>query len=165
MLQCLLLIQALNWLTDSCYSLEFPDAVPNASYHYATGDIVSWPGIKRCGAAMHHGHYTAMNLHQKMLAELKYSEQPKLNELSRDVPPGIGLAVGKKAVSYSPLTGVQAGEDVADLFFGKDLGFSSTFVFNVCFLYAARVLGLTLFTLLLVCWNYMQLGDQASPTS
>lgn len=71
-----------------------------------------------------------MNLHQKLLAETNPSGSTPSsgNELARDVPPGIGLAVGKKAVSYSPMQGVQAGEDVMKLFFEDDLGFNSGFL-------------------------------------
>lgn len=124
-----MLYYIVHWpkLTNHC-SLELTDNVPNAFYHYAIGDIAQWPGIKRCGAAMHHGHYTAMNVHQKLLAVLNQSPSPPtLNELSADVLPGIGLAVGKKAVSYYPTTGVNAGEDVMKLFFEEDLGFKSRF--------------------------------------
>lgn len=42
-----------------------------------------------------------------------------------EVPPMIGLAVGKKAVAYWPEGGVTSGEDVLKNFFGDDLGFSS----------------------------------------
>lgn len=37
----------------------------------------------------------------------------------------MGLAVGKKAASYSPQTGTTSGEDVMKMFFGDDLGFTS----------------------------------------
>ncbi|TQB68712.1 hypothetical protein MPDQ_002892 [Monascus purpureus] len=119
-------------------NLEFPDNAPNAYYHHAAGDIAAWPGIKRCGAAMHHGHYTAINLHQKMLAELDRSSAltMKLVELARDVPGVIGLAIGKKAVSYNPLAGVQSGEDVMKVYFENDLGYR-------------------------ICWDYMRLGEAA----
>ena len=73
---------------------------------------------------MHHGHYTAMNIHQKMRAELDRTASTKLTELA-PVPPTIGLAVGQKAVSYSPMAGVQSGEDVMKVYFGDDLGYGS----------------------------------------
>lgn len=41
----------------------------------------------------------------------------------------MGLAVGKKAASYSPHTGTASGEDVMGMFFGDDLGFTSMLPF------------------------------------
>lgn len=38
----------------------------------------------------------------------------------------MALAVGKKAVSYSPQAGTKSGEDVLKACFGDDLGFTST---------------------------------------
>jgi hypothetical protein len=106
-------------------SLEFAGEIPHAAYHHAAGDIVSWSGIKRCGAAMHHGHYAAVNIYQKMLREQDPSTHVSFLELQRNVPSMIGLAVGSQAVSYSPSDGVQSGEEVCQLFFGDDLGFNS----------------------------------------
>lgn len=112
-------------------SLEFIDTVPNAYYHHAAGDIASWAGIKRCGAAMNHGHYTAANIHQKMLKELDHSGTtvPKFLEIAADVPPCIGLAVGKKAVAYNPISGMDSGEEVTKVYFEDDLGFKSMYSF------------------------------------
>ena len=82
--------------------------------------MIRWSGIKRCGAAMHMGYFAAHNLHQRM--------QDKSEFLSlAEIPPMIGLAVGKKAVSYWPGAGVSSGEDVMKAFFGDDLGFTSEF--------------------------------------
>ena len=58
-----------------------------------------------------------------------------MSELDHDVPPGIALAVGKKAVAYSPMTGMQAGEDVMKMFFEEDLGFDSEFFFFFFFFF------------------------------
>lgn len=44
-----------------------------------------------------------------------------------EVPPMIGLAIGKQAVAYWPEAGMTSGEDVLKAFFGDDLGFSSKF--------------------------------------
>ncbi|CRG90994.1 hypothetical protein PISL3812_08042 [Talaromyces islandicus] len=115
-------------------SLQFNSNIPNAYYHHATGDIVSWSGIKRCGTAMHHGLYTANNIHQKILANIR-NITPVYKELDVDIPPMMGLAVGKQAASYGPPDNrVSSGEDVMQMFFGNDLG-------------------------LTICWNYMHLGD------
>ncbi|KAI6466472.1 hypothetical protein MCOR06_011432 [Pyricularia oryzae] len=114
-------------------SIAFPPSIPNAEYHYAPGDLAHWSGIKRCGGAMHMGFCAATNMHQLMLQEMSAGQHiPKPIKLS-EFPPMIGLAVGKKAVSYSPDAGTNSGEDVAEMFFGNDLGFS-------------------------ICWNYLRLG-------
>jgi hypothetical protein len=44
-----------------------------------------------------------------------------------EIPPMIGLAVGKKAMSYWPEGGTDFGETVMEQFFGDDLGFTSEF--------------------------------------
>ena len=103
----------------------FPKEVPNASYHYATGDAAHWSGIKRCGGAMHHGYLAACNIHQTMMEQV-LGVTPKFREMAH-VPPMIGLAVGKKAMSYGPEQGVHSGEDVAEVYFGDDLGFTSEY--------------------------------------
>lgn len=111
--------------TSMCVSsLAFPSDTPNARDHYAIGDLVRWSGIKRCGAAMHMGYYAANNIHQQMRQKLVPGAEPALLELE-EIPPMIGLAVGKKAVSYWPQAGMSSGEDVMKLFFGDDLGFES----------------------------------------
>lgn len=49
-------------------------------------------------------------------------------ELTMNVPPMMGLAVGKQAVSYGPPdNSVSSGEDVMQMFFEDDLGLTSTF--------------------------------------
>lgn len=105
-------------------STSFIEGTPNATYHYAAGDIARWPGIKRCGAAMHQGLHTAVNIHQRILSA-QTGSAPQLKELDSNVPAMMGLAVGKKAVSYSPQTGAKSGEDVLKMCFGDDLGFTS----------------------------------------
>ncbi|PCG89915.1 Dimeric alpha-beta barrel [Penicillium occitanis (nom. inval.)] len=114
-------------------STAFIEGTPNATSHYAAGDIARWPGIKRCGAAMHQGLHTAVNIHQRILAA-QNGIKPHFKELDSNVPPMMGLAVGKKAASYSPQTGIASGEDVMKMFFGDDLGFT-------------------------ICWNYLRLGE------
>ncbi|EWZ96636.1 hypothetical protein FOWG_03942 [Fusarium oxysporum f. sp. lycopersici MN25] len=114
-------------------NLQFQDGTPNAESHYAAGDITNWPGIKRCGGAMHHGHYVAQNIHQSILSQ-RAGHTPEFKELVV-YPPVIGLAVGKKAVASSPDTGTVYGEEVAQSCFRDDLGWT-------------------------ICWNYMQLGGR-----
>lgn len=105
--------------------------MPNAEFHYAAGDIVAWSGIKRCGAAMHMGQYAAENIHQRMLKHV-YGAEPAFNELS-EIPPMIGLAVGKKAVVYDPDEGTSDGEHLLKSYFGQDLGHQSE---SPCYLFA-----------------------------
>jgi hypothetical protein len=74
---------------------------------------------------MHQGLYTAANIHQKMLANLR-NITPVYKELAPDIPPMMGLAVGTQAASYGPPDNiVSSGEDVMQMFFGNDLGFTS----------------------------------------
>ncbi|KAM0246420.1 hypothetical protein ACHAP5_004734 [Fusarium lateritium] len=114
-------------------NLQIEEGTPNAEAHYAVGDINNWPGIKRCGGAMHHGHYAALNIHQSILSH-RAGHIPKFKELVV-YPPVIGLAVGKKAVAYGPESGTVSGEEVAQSCFRDDLGWT-------------------------ICWNYMQLGGR-----
>lgn len=113
--------------------MRFAGDVPNAHVHFGVGDAIKWSGIKRCGAAMHMGYYAAHNIHELILEKLN-GTAPKFLELG-EVPPMIGLAVGKKAMSYSPGQGVDAGEEVMRVFFGDDLGFG-------------------------ICWRHMRLGQE-----
>lgn len=104
-------------------NMMFPEDTPNAASHFAIGDAIKWSGIKRCGGAMHMGYMVAHNIHELVLERLN-GASPKFQEMS-EVPPMIGLAVGKKAVSYGPAQGVMSGEEVMKAFFGSDLGFDS----------------------------------------
>ncbi|KAJ5970101.1 FAD-dependent pyridine nucleotide-disulfide oxidoreductase [Penicillium vulpinum] len=113
-------------------SLQFSGAIPNAEHHWAVGDLTAWEGIKRCGGAMHMGHYAAMNIHQHMMAECT-GVKPNYQTL-QPFPSVMGLAVGKTAVSYVPSEGTREGEDLMKTLFGKDMGHT-------------------------ICWNYMRLGE------
>lgn len=74
---------------------------------------------------MHQGHYVAMNIHQQLI-EKRTGQEAAFYELN-EVPPMIGLAVGKKAVAYGPSSGTISGEDVAHAYFRDDLGWGSKF--------------------------------------
>ncbi|KAJ5779918.1 FAD-dependent pyridine nucleotide-disulfide oxidoreductase [Penicillium paradoxum] len=113
-------------------SLQFSGAVPNAEHHWAVGDLTAWEGIKRCGGAMHMGHYAAVNIHRHMMAECT-GEKPDYHTL-QPFPSVMGLAIGEKAVSYTPDEGTREGEDLMKSLFGKDMGHT-------------------------ICWNYMRLGE------
>ncbi|KAI1378423.1 FAD/NAD(P)-binding domain-containing protein [Hypoxylon crocopeplum] len=96
------------------------DKVANAAAHFAIGDLIHWSGIKRCGAAMHQGKYAGWNIHQLMLQDIQ-GKTPVFNELG-EIPPMIGLAVGKTALSYGQ-EGMKHGKQVMEWFFEEDLGF------------------------------------------
>lgn len=69
---------------------------------------------------MHMGHYAATNVHQHMLAECTGG---KTNFLTlQPFPSMMGLAVGKKAVTYNPTDGTRDGEDLMATMFGDDMG-------------------------------------------
>jgi NADH dehydrogenase FAD-containing subunit len=105
--------------------MNFLSSTPNSSHHFAVGDLVSRSGIKRCGAAMAMGHNAAFNIHQQLLeAASDGKHKAEFIELP-EVPAMIALAVGRKAVSYSPGNGVQEGVEVMRSFFGEDLGLKS----------------------------------------
>lgn len=142
-------------------TLHFTSDISNARRHFAVGDLAAWSGIKRCGAAMHMGHYAAYNIHQQLLhpqtpsspandsantttsgnssrrSSIDTDSKPRFMSLAEH-PPVIGLAVGRTAITYSPADGVTSGEDVEKLMFGGDLGWS-------------------------ICWNYLKLGEACPP--
>ncbi|KAJ5552039.1 FAD-dependent pyridine nucleotide-disulfide oxidoreductase [Penicillium sp. DV-2018c] len=113
-------------------TLQFSGDIANAEHHWAVGDLTAWEGIKRCGGAMHMGHYAAMNIYQHMLAECT-GAKPQYQTL-QPFPSVMGLAVGRKAISYTPDDGTREGEDLMESLFGKDMGHT-------------------------ICWNYMRLGE------
>ncbi|OLN95354.1 Apoptosis-inducing factor-like protein A [Colletotrichum chlorophyti] len=106
-------------------SLVLSSDIPNAADHLAIGDIALWSGIKRCGTAMHMGHFAAINAHQLMLARLTAgAHKPVFSELG-PIEPMMGLAIGKKAVASGPGMGTTWGEDVMQAYFKNDLGFDN----------------------------------------
>jgi hypothetical protein len=124
--------------------------IPNADSHFAVGDMINWSGIKRCGSAMHQGKLTGLNIHQIMQRELE-GKEVKYNEID-EVPPMMGLAVGKSAVSYGP-DGMSSGPQVMQMFFEEDLGFRSKLTANV--FAAGSVANHSSCT---VCWDHLRLG-------
>ena len=78
---------------------------------------------------MHMGSFAAHNIHQLMTAKLDPSHEPRLLELE-PVPPMIGLAVGRKALAYSPEMGTIEGEEVMKVYFRDDLGLGSELSFD-----------------------------------
>jgi NADH dehydrogenase FAD-containing subunit len=99
--------------------------ITNTQNHFAVGDIASWSGIKRCGAAMAMGHIAAVNIHQQLLQQstgklAKFLEFPH-------VSPMIALAVGKEAVMYGEESGTTCGKAEMEMMFGQNLGFDSLY--------------------------------------
>lgn len=131
--------------------------IPNSESHFAIGDQINWSGIKRCGGAMHQGKYAGLNIHQLMQRELEGAEV-KFNEIG-EVPPMIGLAVGKQGISYGP-EGMKSGPQVMQYFFEEDLGFKRKFSSAVSFYHYITERTLTTFFLffLIVCWDHLRLG-------
>ncbi|KAI0444640.1 FAD/NAD(P)-binding domain-containing protein [Xylaria telfairii] len=101
-------------------TMQLPVGVPNADSHFAVGDMIHWSGIKRCGGALYEGKIAGVNIHQIMLQQLQEKE-PEFIQLP-EVPPMIGLAVGKNGLSYGS-DGMSYGPQVMQLFFEEDLGF------------------------------------------
>lgn len=95
------------------------------------------------------GHYSAINIHQDMLKH-RYGQIPTYKELS-EFPNVMGLAVGKKAVVYDSTNGTASGEDLMASYFGNDLANSSK-----CY---HKVVRLAMLIRVVVCWNYMKLGQ------
>jgi hypothetical protein len=101
--------------------LHFLPSHPYNAHHLAIGDLVAWPGIKRCGAAIAMGTRAADNIFQQIL-----SEQCGIPTALKDwpkYPPMIGLAVGKKAVAYDSEGGARCSEEALKIYFGEDLAF------------------------------------------
>jgi hypothetical protein len=104
--------------------------IANAESHFVIGDLINWSGIKRCGSAMHQGKFAGLNIFQLIERDLS-GKEPQYNELD-EVPPMIGLAVGKQAVAYGP-DGMSMGKEVMQVYFEEDLG-------------------------LRICWDHLRLG-------
>lgn len=117
-------------------NLTFATSAPHDLHHFAIGDLIPQTGVKRCGGAMHHGHYAAYNIHQHVLSTrgVLGEEGPKYQELA-DFGANIGLAVGRQAIGYSEQTGIMRGEETLGYLFGDDLGFK-------------------------YCWDYLRLGEE-----
>jgi apoptosis-inducing factor 2 len=103
-------------------SLQFPAGTPNYAAHYAAGDIVSTPLIKRSGPAQVMGSIAATNIVASLLAAedgLQLSAD-KLRKLPKGMPPTMSLAIGTQAVTIRQ--GLNWGKDVKQRAFGDGLG-------------------------------------------
>ena len=101
---------------------------------------------------MHGGHYIAQNIHKTVLKD-RLGQEPSFLEL-QEVPPMIGLAVGKKAVASGP-EGTVSGEDVLQSYFRDDLRFMSEFLVPDSDGAASRIADAEL-----VCWDWIGMGGR-----
>lgn len=69
------------------------------------------------------GQYAANNIHQRIIAQ-QDGGKPTYQEL-KPFPAVMGLALGHKAVTYSPAEGTKDGEELMAQMFGEDMGNSS----------------------------------------
>lgn len=109
-----------NGLVKIRSTMSFPVNIPNADHHFAVGDLVHWPGIKRVGSALVMGRYAATNILRRMAGK----EDAELEHFP-EVPGMLVLAVGKEAVAYSPAGGLKWGVDTLQGSFEGDLGLRS----------------------------------------
>ncbi|WJG35743.1 uncharacterized protein FOBCDRAFT_186369 [Fusarium oxysporum Fo47] len=105
-------------------SLNLRQGTSNYQDHFSAGDIVQWPGIKRCSGAMHMGQLVAQNVHQRVIQK-PTGREPTMKDLE-EFPPMIAVALAKSAVCYAPQTGVTWGGKVLQTYFGDDMAFSLT---------------------------------------
>jgi NADH dehydrogenase FAD-containing subunit len=107
-------------------SLMFKATIPNASSHFAVGDVIEWTGIKRAGSATVMGQAAAQNIYASILNSESDAESKKitLTELPSWAAV-IGLAVGKQCLTYDPTNGMKYGVDVMKAYFGDDLGWAA----------------------------------------
>lgn len=84
---------------------------------------------------MHMGAVAANNIHQLLLHD-QHGYTPRLLEIPQ-FENMIAVAIGTKAVMYSPQDGTTSGEEQMKQMFGKDLGWS-------------------------IVWNYIQLGEEGN---
>lgn len=73
------------------------------------------------------GHYAAMNVHKHMVAEC--TGQKAVYQNLSPFPSVMGLAIGEKAVSYTPDEGTREGEELQKSLFGSDMGHTSMLSF------------------------------------
>ncbi|TID22703.1 FAD/NAD(P)-binding domain-containing protein [Venturia nashicola] len=105
-------------------TLQFPTTSPNADFHFAVGDIVSGPGIKRSGPAQNSGKVAATNIVKLLLAAEENEPATGLATVQYGAPT-MSLAVGTQAMTIRG-GGLRWGKEVRDRAFGPDLGAKGT---------------------------------------
>ncbi|KAI9732775.1 MAG: hypothetical protein M1834_003713 [Cirrosporium novae-zelandiae] len=106
-------------------SLNFAADIPHPCCHFAVGDIVAWPGIRRVGRALLMGQCAAVNIIKTMVAK-EGSDSSKIQPLNLvEFPkfaPRMALAIGDESVAMSPHGEIKWGKEVRKRVFGDDLG-------------------------------------------
>ena len=74
---------------------------------------------------MYHGHYAAINIHQRML-EAHFNRKPSFVQI-QEAAPMICLAIAQSAAGYNEVQGVISGGEVLELYFKSDLGLESKY--------------------------------------
>lgn len=72
---------------------------------------------------MHMGHFAGHNLYEQMMAA-SVGGKPDVKKLNA-FPNVIGLALGNKAVSWTPDEGTKHGAELMTSLFGEDMGNTS----------------------------------------
>jgi hypothetical protein len=109
-------------------SLQFPEGLPNAGAHFASGDIVCGTFIKRSGPAQMMGQTAAVNIVASLLAleDGKSASDLPLVKFSLNSKPAMSLAVGEQAMALR--TGIIFGREVKQRAFGRALGLDGKFI-------------------------------------
>lgn len=102
---------------------------------------------------MHMGHYAGVNIHQHILAECG-GGKPIFMTL-QPFPNVIGLALGKKAATWTPDEGTRYGEDLMTSLFGDDMG-------NTCMFYPLLLHSRLRLTWTPACRDYMKFNEPCS---
>ncbi|QDS68789.1 hypothetical protein FKW77_005826 [Venturia effusa] len=105
-------------------TLQFPVTSPNPDSHFAVGDIVSGPGIKRSGPAQNSGKVAATNIVKLLLAAEDNGTATDLATVQYGAPT-MSLAVGTQAMTIRG-GGLKWGKEIRDRAFGPDLGAKGT---------------------------------------
>ncbi|KAF2420210.1 FAD/NAD(P)-binding domain-containing protein [Tothia fuscella] len=105
-------------------TLQFPALAPNADFHFAAGDAVSWSGVKRSGGAQNMGRICAANIVTLLRAAEDGNSNPEL-EICPPFQPTMSLAIGEQAMG---LRGgeIRFGKEVMERAFGRGLGIEGT---------------------------------------
>jgi len=100
---------------------------PNAEFHYAVGDAVSWTGIKRVGNAFIMGQLVATNILRQISST---SMREQLVECP-DMEPMMALSIGKTALVFRG-EGDEWSEENQEMTVGRGLGIDGKYrTFNL----------------------------------
>jgi NADH dehydrogenase FAD-containing subunit len=151
-------------------SLNFPSDSPNYRRHFAVGDIAAWSGIKRCGAAMHMGHFAAENIHQLMIHhQYQHASGPSLLLSTSESPVSTpDSASANSSSSTTSLADIKPARTLSQHppMIGLALGntaisYSSTEGIKWGKDVMQRMFGDDLGWS--ICWNYLRLGEAPPP--